>query len=269
MTEPNPNPNPNPTPSGGEPSATPAPPDPEARIKELETQAAEAEEKRQEAVREMNERMRRAAELETRLAAQEGALATYQAQLAQFQQKTDPTVQLQQEIAEAQKAGEYERAGNLSLQLNNQLQAQALQATATIGLMNSVNQALVNPNLSKEAKQILKEEIFRGGDPKQGIRQEKLGELLSLSVKPGAFEELLQISEERAKGRKVITGEYDKEYETKRTEAERQRQEELKRQTSITQPGGGIPSPPLPQEKVKELEKKVIDEIIGAKFAPI
>lgn len=205
----------------------------------------------------MNETFRTKAELEARLNATEGALQTYQAQLANFQKQTDPTVELQREIVEAQKAGEYDRAANLTLQLNNQLQAQALQATATIGLMNSVNQALVNPHLSNEAKAILKEQIFQGGDPNRGIRMDKMGELLAISVKPGAFEELLHTAEERAKGRKVLSGEWEKEYEAKRQEAERKRQEEIKRQTSVTQPGGGAPyaPPPPPDAKAILLEE--------------
>ncbi len=262
MTDPNATPitEPNPAPSGGEPVAPPAQPDTEARLKELEEKAS----KYDEAKREMYEKQREAAELKARLEIQEGALQTYQSQLSQYQTKIDPTVELQQQIAEAQKAGEYDRASNLTLQLNNQLQAQAIQATATIGLMNSVNQALMNPNLSNEAKAILKEEIYGGGNPKNGIRQDKIGELLALSVKPGAFEKLLTDSEERAKGRKVMTGEYDREYEAKRVEAERKRQEEIKRQSSVTQPGGGAPLIPLPQEKVREMEKQIHDSIINA-----
>jgi hypothetical protein len=185
--------------------------------------------------------------------------------LAQFQTKADPMVDLQNQILEARKAGEYDRASDLSFQLQAQQAVNTLQAAAAIGSLNTFNQALQNPNLSDGAKQIIKEAVFEGGDPKRGLRIDRLPDILAMGIKPGAFEEFVATSEERALGRSVKSGDYDKTYQQK----QKMKEEEMKRQQSITGSGGGTPPAPLLQEKVKELEKKVIDDILDAKFAPV
>ncbi len=237
----------------------------EERLRELEAQKAEAEAKRQEAVREMNEKQRLAAELQQRLASEETLRLNAQAQLAAFQTKADPLTEMEDKINQLEQAGETAEARRLTRQVEQARSANAVQSVAAVGLLNTINQTLMRPDLTPEAKAIIREKVFEGGDPKKNFRTDKFQELLALSIKPGAWDELIEQAKEQSEGRKVLSGKTKEQLFQEWTAEQEKRKKEAEAQSSLTQPGAGGPNIQLPQEKVKQLEQKLITDIIGAR----
>lgn len=247
-------------PPPGEPPKPAVPPDFEQRM-------AEMDKKYESAVKEMNERQREAAELRQKYDAMELTASQYQAQLSTLQQKPDPYVQAEQHISDLVAQGEYGKANELSLKMQNQKALEAVQAVAITSLNNTVAQIDLNPAYDEETKRVLKQEIYVDGDPRKGLRNDRFNTLLQIAVTPGGVQELVRTAEERALGRKARSGELEKTWEQKRQAMEKKKDEDLKAQQSLTNPGGGPPVPAT-EDEIRAQQKALKEAILKATSPP-
>lgn len=251
------------TTSAGEQTATQtAQPSVEELSKQLEAEKAQ----RAEAVRAMNEKMREAAERKSELESVKLMASTYQGQLAAMQTQADPVAEARKQIVALREAGDYNKADEIQAKVFDYERSESIRQVATVSLTNQLSALEMNPAISEDAKKIIREMAFNDpGNPERGLRADSLNELLATAVKPLGFKRLVDQAEERALGRKVKTGEWEKEYSLKQQESERKRQEEIKRQTSVTQPGGGVPAAPTTAEEKKKFDEDFTNKILNAR----
>lgn len=240
----------------------------EERLKAIETEKAELTAKYEASVKGMNEAQRRAAERDKEAEMLRLQLQQTAALAAQQNRAPDPLAELDTRIQQLEEAGDFTNARKLERERGMLITQAVVTQNAQAQINQFANMVELNPVYTPETKAALKELLYKDGRPEYGPNP-KMSALLTQAAVNGTLTEVLEMAENKAIGRKVKSGDYDKEFIQKQKEAQMKADAEIKRQQSITQGTGGAPPEVLPQEKVKELEKKIHDSILSADRAPI
>lgn len=247
------------TPTGEQTAAqTVAPVVTQPTIEDLQKELEEVKGRYTSSVKEMNEKQRRTAELEHQLDQMKWQVEQLAVAAAAANRPKDIFADIDSQIREAESTGDEMRAVKLRAE-----KATLLAEART--LQNSVNSvktivAAHSPNLKPEEKEALNRELYIDGDPRRGFRDLATVERF-LSDPDGAIE----AAKDRAAGRKARSGTLQQEWESERQAAERKRQEDIKRQSSVTQPGGGAPVATPTAEEKKKFDEDFINQILNAR----
>lgn len=259
--EPNPIPNPTPAPAGGEPSAQPTP---EERLKQIETEKAELAAKYEASVREMNEKQRLAAEREKEADMLRLQLQQTAALAASQNRPPDPLAELDTRIQQLESEGNFADARRLERERGMLITQAVVIQNAQAQINSFANMVETNPVYTPETKAALRELLYKDGRPEYGLNP-KMSPFLTQAAVSGTLTEVLEMAENKAIGRKVKSGDYDKEFTQKQKEAQLKADAEIKRQQSITQSGGGTPSPGN-EDEIKKQQRVWMDKVMSSKF---
>lgn len=242
------------TPTGEQVQQQVAPP----TIEDLQKELEEVKGRYTSSVKEMNEKQRKTAELEHQLDNMKWQMEQLAVAAAAANRPKDVFADMDTQIREAESTGDEMRAVKLRAE-----KATLLAEART--LQNSVNSvktivAAHSPNLKTEEREALNRELYIDGDPRRGFKDLATVERF-LSDPDGAIE----AAKDRAVGKKARSGVLQQEWETERQVAERKRQEEIKRQSSVTQPGGGAPVAIPTAEEKKKFDEDFTNKILNAR----
>lgn len=236
----------------------------EERLKAIETEKAELTAKYEASVREMNEKQRLAAEREKeadmlRLQLQQTAVLA-----AQQNRASDPLAELDARIQQAEEQNDFSTARRLERERANFITQAVVTQNAQAQINSFSNMVDLNPVYTPETKAALKELLYKDGKPEYGLNP-KMTSLLTQAAITGNLTEVLEMAENKAIGRKVKSGDYDKEFTQKQKEAQIKADAEIKRQQSITQSGPG-PSISGNEDEIKKKQREWMDKVMKSKF---